>query len=148
MPLNESVEMALHDYIEKERPEEDKLVPEDRDALFVSLQGRRLTGRQIREIVKKYTAIPLHTSQKAAYSPHKLRATAASSLIGRGNSIYDVAALLDHEQVTTTQLYARERQGIRRDLVRGMEWELEREEGLPETEPDPPSGKNAGGEEN
>ena len=41
-------------------------------------------------------------TQKAGYSPHKLRATAATSLIGRGNSIYDVAALLDHEQVITT----------------------------------------------
>ena len=65
-----------------------------------------MTDRQIRELVKKYTAIALKTSSKAGYSPHKLRATAATSLIGRGNSIYDVAALLDHEQVTTTQLYA------------------------------------------
>ena len=47
-------------------------------------------------------------------------------MIGRGNSIYDVQALLDHEQVTTTQLYASHKMGIKRDLVKDMEWELER----------------------
>ena len=70
----------------------------------------------------------METARKAGYSPHKLRATAATSLIGRGNSIFDVAALLDHEQVTTTQLYARQKQGVKRDLVKGMEWEEERNE--------------------
>ena len=37
-------------------------------------------------------------------------------------------ALLDHEQVTTTQLYARHKQNIKRDLVKDMEWEIERKE--------------------
>ena len=101
---------------------------EDSDALFLSLQGRRMTERQIRELVKKYTAIALHTTKRAGYSPHKLRATAATSLIGRGNSIFDVAALLDHEQVTTTQLYARQKINVKRDLVKDMEWEEERKE--------------------
>ena len=40
----------------------------------------------------------------------------------------DVAALLDHEQVTTTQLYARQKVNVKRDLVKGMEWEEERKE--------------------
>ncbi len=126
MPLNRSVEIVLSDYINSER---NTVIPENsaaEDALFLSLQGKRITERAIRELVKKYTSIALNTSRRAGYSPHKLRATAATSLIGRGNSIYDVAALLDHEQVTTTQLYARQKMGIKRDLVRGMEWEIER----------------------
>lgn len=135
MPMNRSVTEVLTDYVENERPllAADSPAGED-DALFLSLQGKRMTGRQIRELVKKYTAIALRTSQSSGYSPHKLRATAATSLIGRGESIYDVAALLDHQQVTTTQLYARQRQGAKRDLVRSMEWEEERREGAP---PDP-----------
>ncbi len=128
MPLNESSTAAVEDYLSNERPAEDTLLEEHRDALFLSLQGKRMTDRQIRELVKKYTAIALHTSKKAGYSPHKLRATAATSLIGRGNSIYDVAALLDHEQVTTTQLYAQHKQNVKRDLVKDMEWEKERKE--------------------
>ena len=94
----------------------------------MSLQGKRITSRAIRDLVKKYTSIALSTSRKDGYSPHKLRATAATSLIGRGNSIYDVQALLDHEQVTTTQLYASHKINVKRDLVNDMEWELERKE--------------------
>lgn len=124
MPINKSVEIVVIDYLENERhPSED-----DEEALFLSLQGKRITSRAIRELVKKYTSIALSTSRKNGYSPHKLRATAATSLIGRGNSIYDVQALLDHEQVTTTQLYASHKINVKRDLVKDMEWELERKE--------------------
>lgn len=128
MPLNKSVTAALNDYIDNERPKGADLSDESKDALFLSLQGKRMTDRQIRELVKKYTSIALSTSRRAGYSPHKLRATAATSLIGRGNSIFDVAALLDHEQVTTTQLYARQKVNVKRDLVKDMEWEIERTE--------------------
>ena len=136
MPLNDSVTMVIRDYINNERAPEDRIPSEeDKDALFLSLQGRRMTGRQIRELVKKYTSIGMKTAREDGYSPHKLRATAATSLIGRGNSIYDVAALLDHEQVTTTQLYARQKSNVKRDLVHNMEWEKERREGKIYTKP-------------
>lgn len=128
MPLNKSATAVLHDYIDNERADDSTLEDEHKDALFLSLQGKRMTERQIRELVKKYTSIALQTSRKAGYSPHKLRATAATSLIGRGNSIYDVAALLDHEQVTTTQLYAKQKLNVKRNLVNDMEWEEERTE--------------------
>lgn len=128
MPLNESVTEVVTDYIENERASDEALDQVHRDALFLSLQGKRMTERQIRQLVKKYTSIGLSTSRSAGYSPHKLRATAATSLIGRGNSIFDVQALLDHEQVTTTQLYAGHKMNVKRDLVKDMEWELERKE--------------------
>ena len=126
MPLNISVTEAVSDYIDNERADDESLDQEHRDALFLSLQGKRMTERAIRDLVKKYTSIGMATSRKGGYSPHKLRATAATSLIGRGNSIFDVQALLDHEQVTTTQLYADHKMNIKRDLVKDMEWELER----------------------
>ncbi len=132
MPLNKSVIITVKDYIENERVHIIPQGDENEDALFLSLQGKRLTSRAIRDLVKKYTAIALNTTRDNGYSPHKLRATAATSLIGRGNSIYDVQALLDHEQVTTTQLYASHKMNVRRDLVNDMEWELERREGDPE----------------
>lgn len=128
MPLNRSVTDVIKDYLENERADDEQIVRGHEDALFLSLQGRRMTERAIRDLVKKYTSIGLSTSRKSGYSPHKLRATAATSLIGRGNSIFDVQALLDHEQVTTTQLYANHKKNIKRDLVKDMEWELERKE--------------------
>ncbi len=128
MPINKSVTLVLKEYIEMERKKEKELAEGEKDALFLSLQGKRMTERQIRELVKKYTAISLKTSKSNGYSPHKLRATAATSLIGRGNSIFDVQSLLDHEQVTTTQLYAAHQKNVKRDLVKDMEWEIERKE--------------------
>ncbi|MGI6733115.1 MAG: tyrosine-type recombinase/integrase [Anaerovoracaceae bacterium] len=122
MPLNQTVRKAVLEYIELERPDDDTLETEHKDALFLSLQKKRMTERQIREMVKKYTSIGLETTRSSGYSPHKLRATAATSLIGRGNSIYDVQELLDHDNVTTTQLYAAHRKNARRDLIRNFEW--------------------------
>lgn len=128
MPVNRSIEMVVKDYIKNERSHITPATEGDEDALFLSMQGKRITERAIRELVKKYTSIAMGTSRSGGYSPHKLRATAATSLIGRGNSIFDVQALLDHEQVTTTQLYASHKMNVKRDLVNNMEWELERKD--------------------
>ncbi len=122
MPINRTVTAAFEDYVNLERPNDDSLDPENKDALLLSLQGSRLTDRQIRQIVKKYTSISLSTSRKMGYSPHKLRATAATSLIGRGNSIYDVQELMDHDNVTTTQLYAAHKLNTKRELIKNFEW--------------------------
>lgn len=120
MPLNQSAIRAINDYVNLER----KLLPiqeADEDALFVSLQGTRMTDRAIRQLVKKYTSIPLGAPREEGYSPHKLRATAASSLIEYGFSIYDVQNLLDHDNVTTTQLYAAHKKQVKREIVKNYE---------------------------
>ncbi|MCH4888886.1 recombinase [Acidaminobacter sp. JC074] len=121
MPLNNSVVKAINDYIELERPKETELDDEFKDALFLSMQKKRITERAIRQLVKKYTSIALGTSRDSGYSPHKLRATAASSLIQYGFSIYDVQNLLDHDNVTTTQLYSAHRKNAKRDIIKQYE---------------------------
>ena len=103
MPINKTCENVVIDYINYERPKSEDLPEDVQDALFLSLQRKRLTPRAIRQLVKKYTSICMHTSRDKGYSPHKLRATAATSLIQSGFSIYDVKALLDHDNVTTTK---------------------------------------------
>lgn len=122
MPLNDTVIAVLRDYIEHERPENSHIAPEDRDALFISLKGNRFSERQIRDMIKKYTALVMEVGKNEGYSPHKLRATAATSLIGRGNSIYDVQELLDHDNVTTTQIYAAHKLDTKRTLVKNFDW--------------------------
>lgn len=122
MPLNRTVTKYLREYIQEER-ESITMRSEEEDALFISLQGNRMTERAIRELVKKYTSIGMQTSRGGGYSPHKLRATAATSLIGRGNSIYDVQNLLDHDNITTTQLYAAHKKNAKRELIKGFEWD-------------------------
>lgn len=122
MPINLTCEKVIKEYIEFERPKNDTLKEEFKDALFLSMQNKRLTERAIRELVKKYTSIPLNTSRKKGFSPHKLRATAATSLIQNGFSIYDVQNLLDHDNVTTTQLYAAHKKDVKRSIVDNFEW--------------------------
>ncbi|MBN2897902.1 MAG: tyrosine-type recombinase/integrase [Clostridia bacterium] len=122
MPLNKSVIQVIDDYIQYERNYiKDKVTSEDEDALFISLQGSRMTVKAIRKLVKKYTSIPLGTAREKGYSPHKLRATAASSLIEYGFSIYEVQNLLDHDNVTTTQLYSAHRKHAKREIVKSYE---------------------------
>lgn len=137
MPINRTITNAFNDYVTLERPADDALHPDHADALLLSLQQTRLTDRQIRQIVKKYTSISLGTSRKQGYSPHKLRATAATSLIGRGHSIFDVQELMDHDHVSTTQLYAAHRLHAKRELIKDFEWE----------EPDARSGRSTETEE-
>lgn len=122
MPLNKSVIQVIEEYLDNERNFiKDKVREEDEDALFISLQGKRMTVKSIRKLVKKYTSIPLGTSRDKGYSPHKLRATAASSLIEYGFSIYEVQNLLDHDNVTTTQLYSAHRKHAKREIVKSYE---------------------------
>ncbi|MFI3210905.1 MAG: tyrosine-type recombinase/integrase [Peptostreptococcaceae bacterium] len=122
MPINETCKSVIIEYIEKERTDDDFLNEEYKDALFLSLQEKRLTERAIRELVKKYTSIALNSPRKNGYSPHKLRATAATSLIQNGFSIYDVQNLLDHDNVTTTQLYAAHKKNVKKTIVEKFEW--------------------------
>ena len=131
MPLNRSVEKVLKDYIELERPKSDQIREGHEDALFLSLQKRRMTERAIRDLVKKYTSIGMSRGRGEGYSPHKLRATAATALIEEGNSIFDVQALLDHDNITTTQLYAAHKRNTKRTLIDNFEWldEFEEENG-------------------
>ncbi len=123
MPINRTITDAFADYVNLERTSDDDLAEEHKDALLLSLRGTRLTDRQLRSIVKKYTSISLGTGRDRGYSPHKLRATAATSLIARGNSIYDVQELMDHDNVTTTQLYAAHKLNTKRELIKNFEWD-------------------------
>ncbi|AKL95374.1 site-specific recombinase XerD [Clostridium aceticum] len=122
MPLNKTCEKVIKEYVTKERSTETSLDEMSKDALFLSLQNKRMTIRAIRNLVKKYTALALGTSRGQGYSPHKLRATAATSLIQQGFSIYDVQNLLDHDNVTTTQLYAAHKIDVKREIVKNFEW--------------------------
>lgn len=123
MPLNDDVTKVLGEYINSERLEYAKKEMADTDALFLSLQGKRLDTKSIRNLVKKYTSIVMGTVREKGYSPHKLRATVASSLIEVGFSIYDVQNLLDHDNVTTTQFYAVHKKTGKKEAIEKKYWE-------------------------
>ena len=90
---------ALRRYL-SERAEIEPL-PGHEDALFLSLQKRRITQRAVENLVKKYAlvAAPL----KKRLSPHKLRSTFGTNLYQETGDIYLVADVLGHSDVNTTR---------------------------------------------
>ena len=96
--FGEEVEKALQDYL-KER---NLIIPESghEDALFLSLQNKRLTVRAVEKLVKKYASAV--TSLKKI-TPHKLRSTYGTSLYRETGDIYLVADVLGHSDVNTTK---------------------------------------------
>jgi len=91
---------ALKSYLE-ERREIKPANPEDSDALFLSLQKRRISQRAVQLMVKKYCSIAVPLKKKM--SPHKLRSTYATRLYHETEDIYLVADALGHADVNTTR---------------------------------------------
>ena len=96
--FGEEVENALLDYLE----ERQHIIPQSghEDALFLSLQNRRMSVRAVENMVKKYSATV--TSLKKI-TPHKLRSTYGTSLYKETGDIYLVADVLGHKDVNTTR---------------------------------------------
>ncbi|MBQ8188764.1 MAG: tyrosine-type recombinase/integrase [Lachnospiraceae bacterium] len=96
--FGEEVESALIDYLE----ERDHIVPCEghENALFLSLQNKRISVRSVENLVKKY-ASRVTTLKKI--TPHKLRSTYGTSLYRETNDIYLVADVLGHKDVNTTR---------------------------------------------
>ena len=85
------------------------------NALFVSLQKKRITTRAVENIVKKYSKI---ASPLKKISPHKLRSTYGTNLYRETGDIYVVAEVLGHKDVNTTKKhYAAMSEDIRRSVA-------------------------------
>lgn len=104
---------ALADYM-AEREGVDAL-PGHEDALFLSMQKRRITQRAVQLLVKKYAAVaaPL----KPRISPHKLRSTFATNLYNKTGDIYLVADVLGHSSVDTTRKHYADMTDARRRMA-------------------------------
>lgn len=96
--FGEEVETALLDYLE----ERERIIPEEghENALFLSLQNRRMAVRSVENLVKKY-ASRVTTLKKI--TPHKLRSTYGTNLYRETEDIYLVADVLGHKDVNTTR---------------------------------------------
>ena len=89
---------ALSAYLD-EREEADPVLGHE-NALFLSLQNRRITDRAIQNMVKKYAGI---ITKLKNISPHKLRSTFGTQLYAETGDIYLVANVLGHADVNTTR---------------------------------------------
>ena len=96
--FGDEVETALLDYLE----EREHIIPAEghENALFLSLQNRRMAVRSVENLVKKY-ASRVTTLKKI--TPHKLRSTYGTNLYRETGDIYLVADVLGHKDVNTTR---------------------------------------------
>lgn len=128
IPMNKTILSIYNEYMENDRLCCTDIAPGNEDALFLCLpdskgsgNGRkRLSERQIQALVHKYTSLVIGGS---GYSPHKLRATAATTAIRRGNDISRVASLLDHDNIQTTTRYILTTEEDKREVLSKMEIE-------------------------
>lgn len=114
--FNEEIRTALLDYLGERK--QIKTLPGHEDALFLSLQRRRISVRAVQNLVKKYTKqiTPLKN-----ISPHKLRSTFGTNLYRETGDIYLVADVLGHEDVNTTKKhYAATSDDTRRQAARSV----------------------------
>lgn len=96
--FGEEVETALLDYLE----ERNHIIPAEghENALFLSLQNRRMAVRSVENLVKKYSS---RVTTLKKITPHKLRSTYGTTLYQESGDIYLVADVLGHKDVNTTR---------------------------------------------
>lgn len=96
--FGEEVEIALLDY--KEERMNRKPLKGHENALFLSMQNKRLCVRAVENLVKKHAS---SVTPLKAISPHKLRSTYGTNLYKETGDIYLVADVLGHKDVNTTR---------------------------------------------
>jgi integrase/recombinase XerC len=102
VPLGTAAVRALRRY-EPRRLEVLRASPRpDRDALFVSARGRRLSARRIQDIVRQQLDAVADTGD---LSTHSIRHSFATHLLDAGADLVAVKELLGHASLSTTRIY-------------------------------------------
>lgn len=96
--FGDEVESALLQYLEQRK----RIIPQSghENALFLSLQSRRISVRAVENLVKKYAS---NVTTLKKITPHKLRSTYGTTLYQETGDIYLVADVLGHKDVNTTR---------------------------------------------
>lgn len=123
--FTDEVADAIKDYLgwlNEEKNEKTKFglkcVKSNDPALFLSLQGKRISVRAVENLVNKYCRI---ISPLKKITPHKLRSTFGTELYRSTKDIYVVADALGHKDVNTTKKhYADISDEIRRNAVKSI----------------------------
>lgn len=111
--FGDEVEEALLDYLEERK----LMIPVEghENALFLSLQMKRISVRSVENLVKKYAKI---VTPLKKITPHKLRSTYGTSLYQETGDIYLVADVLGHSDINTTKKHYAAQDEARRRSAR------------------------------
>ena len=100
IPLGKMSINALKEYINDARR---ILVKSDKEkALFVNLNGKRLTRQGFWKIIKYYQA---QAQINKDITPHTLRHSFATHLLQNGADLKSIQAMLGHSDISSTQVY-------------------------------------------
>ena len=114
--FGEEVEDALLDYWD-ERTHKTAATGHE-DALFLSMQNKRISVRAVEKLGKKY---PSKVTSLKKITPHKLRSTYGTNLYRETGDIYLVADVLGHKDVNTTRKhYAAQQEENRRRAAKAV----------------------------
>jgi len=97
VPFGSKAGEAILKYLERRS----ELKPKD-DYFFLNNRGTGITARSIERIVKKYGLL---SGISKKISPHALRHTFATHLLGSGADLRSIQELLGHSSLSTTQKY-------------------------------------------
>ena len=100
IPLGTMCLKALKEYIEEARPI--LIHDEEEKALFVNVNGQRLTRQGFWKIVKYYKE-QAHITKEI--TPHVLRHSFATHLLQNGADLKDIQVMLGHSDISSTQVY-------------------------------------------
>lgn len=101
IPLYPAAISALSDYLENARPL--LIANQAEKALFVNLNGERMTRQGFWKIIKQYQKSAKITTE---ITPHVLRHSFAAHLIQNGAEIGVVKEIMGHADISSTMLYA------------------------------------------
>lgn len=130
--FGDEVEEALRLYMEERK----KIAPVEghENALFLSLQRKRISVRSVENLVKKYART---VTTLKNITPHKLRSTYGTNLYRETGDIYLVADVLGHSDVNTTRKHYAALEDDRRRRARNAVRLREDPEPEPRKKPDP-----------
>lgn len=101
IPMYPTAQKALSDYLQDVRP---KLALEGEKALFVNMNGTRMSRQGFWKLIKYYGE---KAGIQAEITPHTLRHSFAAHLLENGADIHAIQEMLGHADISSTQVYAK-----------------------------------------
>ncbi len=102
VPLGKSSVEALQLYLPARRGLLVKAKEGNADALWLSRNGKRLSVRQVQNIVRRHGTLG---AGRGDLHPHAMRHTCATHLLDAGADLRSIQELLGHSSLSTTQRY-------------------------------------------